>query len=230
MTPAQIIAQARWKSWTDSTNYADAQAIVDFNEVYQDVISDVISEVDENYFWNEIKTNVVALQNEYTIDDTATSPNYRINRINKVSIKYGSWDAYYTPATRISPRDFSNDSDWYEANQSQTAPVYYVADNSVFVFPKPDENVTDGLKLEVILQPVDLTTGSAEADVVIPPRFHKVLVQGMREKIYAVRTLPNEEAAAYAKYTQMKLDMISQMKARDQGTVQVVSWDLSNYC
>lgn len=230
MTPSQIIAQARLQSGTDSTNYTDAQGIVDFNAVYQDVISDIISDVDENHFWNEIKTDVVNGQNEYTVDDTQTSPNYRVDRINKVSVKYSDTDSYYVPATRISPRDMAYDSDWYEANQPKTAPVYYVADNSVFLFPKPGADVTAGLKIEVILQPVDLVIGDTEASVVIPPRFHKVLVQGIRQRIFASRMMLAEEQGAIAIYDKMKRDMVSQMKARDQGTVQVTSGNLSNYC
>lgn len=172
----------------------------------------------------------MANQNEYVILETETSPNYRINRVNKVSLKYGTGDSYFTPATRISPKDFVNDSDWYEVNQSQSTPVYYVADNSVFLFPTPDENVTSGLKLEVILQPVDLTISSTEDEVVIPPRFHKVIIQGMRQRIYAGRQLLNEENIAMATYDKMKREMVSAMKARDQGVVQVVTGDLSNYC
>ena len=183
MTPSQIIAEARKLTATDSANYTDAQGIIDFNIVYQDVISDVISELDEDYFWNQIKADTVANQNEYTIDDTETSPNFRINHVNKVAIKYGANDSY-TDATRINPNDMERDEDFYETNQPKTSPIYYVADNSVFVFPKPTDAVTEGLKLTVILQPNDLTTSSAETDVAVQPRFHKVIIAGMRARIF----------------------------------------------
>lgn len=57
MTPAQIIAKARSYTGTDSANYPDATAIVDFNESYQDFCSDVVTELDENYFWDYLTTD-----------------------------------------------------------------------------------------------------------------------------------------------------------------------------
>lgn len=229
MTPSEIIARARTLSGTDSTNYTDAQGIKDFNAVYQDLISDIITEIDEDYFWDKIVTDSVASQNEYVIDDTQTSPNYRINQVNKVSVKYSDTDAYYTKATRVNPNDFENDEDWYKTNQPKTNPVYYVADDSVFIFPQPDANVTAGIKMNVILQPVDLTINSTEADVVIAPRFHKVISDGIRRFIYAGRQMLAEEQSALALYDKSKREMIGQMKNRDQGVVQVVTGDLSNY-
>ena len=80
-----------------------------------------------------------------------------------------------------------------------------------------------------ILQPNDLTTSSTESDVVIAPRFHRVISDGIRRLIYASRQMLNEEASALALYDKSRKDMINQMKNRDQGVVQVVTGDLSNY-
>jgi hypothetical protein len=32
--------------------------------------------------------------------------------------------------------------DWYETNQSPENPIFIIADNSVFIYPKPSVNVT----------------------------------------------------------------------------------------
>ena len=77
--------------------------------------------------------------------------------------------------------------------------------------------------------PNDLTTSSTAADIALQPRFHKVIADGMRYRIFAKRRLMNEESQAKVLYENSKRDMISQMRARNQGVVQIISGNLSNY-
>lgn len=228
MTPSTIIAQARTKTWVDSVNYPDAQGIIDFNFVYQDIISDIISEIDEDYFWNIIKTDSVINQEEYTIKRIASSDPF-INEVNKVFVKYSSSDTYYTQATRVNPTTLDRDTDWYKLNQPKTSPIYYVQDNSVMIYPAPTEVVTNWIKMNIIYQPADLTISSTEADIVIPPRFHKNIIEWIVPYIYSYRWKLAESTNYMQIYDKKKKEMIGQMKNRNQGIIQIISPNLNQY-
>jgi len=116
----------------------------------------------------------------------------------------------------VNPNDLEHDTDWYKVNQPKTNPFYYVQDNSVWIYPVATENVTDGLKINVIYQPNDLTISSAESEILITPRFHHVIVSGIRPYIYQSRGKVLEETDAINKYEVAKKNMITKMKNRNQ--------------
>ena len=192
MTPAQIIAKARLQAYVDSTMYPDAQALLDLNFVYQDIISEIITRVDEDYFWNIGKAPTVIWQEEYTITEIWETPdNFKINQINKVFIKYTE-DWWYTKATRVNPASLEFDSDWYKSNQCVLNPFFYIQDKSVFLFPAPTKVIADWLKIHTILQPQDLSLAGTEDSIKIDQRFHRYLIDWMLPLIYQSRWMINE--------------------------------------
>jgi len=230
MTPDQLITQARNATWMDTINYPDTQGIIDFNFVYQDIIADIITGIDEDYFFNIAKGDTVANQEEYNITEIWTSPdNVRINEINKVFIKYADSDTYYTEATRVNPTTLTNDTDWYKVNQPKTAPIFYIQDNSIFVYPAPNVIVTEWLKIHVIYQPQDLTISSTEANILIPPRFHRTIVSWIIPFIYAYKSDNNGFITYSQIFDKEKKDMIAQMKNRNQSVIQIKAPNLNQY-
>jgi hypothetical protein len=96
MTPSQIIARAR-KWIADTTNYPDADGILDFNFVYQDLISEIITELDEDYFFDIAKTATVVWQEEYLIKQVGTPTSYKVNQIKFWNyIEQGTASGIYT--------------------------------------------------------------------------------------------------------------------------------------
>lgn len=230
MDASTIIAKARKQTWTDATNYTTANAVEDLNFVYQDIISDIQTEVDEDYFWDEIKADWAQNQSEYSIIEIWTGATAKkITKVNAVSIKYSS-DWQYVPAKYINPQSLTKDKEWYKTNQPTTDPFYYISDDSFFVYPAPTSAVTDWLKLEVLYTPLDLTSTSTEDDIKISPRFHKVIIAGMRALVFEARMLINEATDAQNKYEVAKTNMIAQLKGRNQWIVQVQDPNLNSYC
>ena len=225
-TPSTLIAQARLKTGVDSTNYTDAQGIVDFNFVYQDLIADIITEIDEDYFWNIVKATTVAGQEEYTINVVGS---VKLNQVNKLFVKYSSNDTYYVQARKVNPNALDKDMDWYKDHQSKLDPIFMVQDNSVFLYPAPTEAIANGLKMNCIFQPADLTISSVEADIALPVRFHRYIMEGIIPFIYSYRGKMAESVSAMQVFDKKKREMISQMKNRNQSIIQVTSPDLNQY-
>ncbi len=229
MTPLEIITKAC--EWVISTSVyvPSSQGIRDLNIVYDDFVSDMITELWERHFWNRLTGNTVVWQEEYTIYDTNSSPNYYIDQVERVAVKYSESDTDYTPCTRVDPANLEHDDLWYKVNQPNSAPIYFVRDNSVFIYPVATEAVTNGLKIDAILHPVALVIWDAETAVKIPKRFHQVLVNGVRKHIYFFLKLKNEEIAEENSYQSAKINSIYQMKWRNQEPAEIMEPNLNYF-
>jgi hypothetical protein len=67
MTVANIISQFRIDNYIDSTQLTDVQALVFLNRTYRDLINEIRVKVNEDYFYNEWKTDTVINQREYSL-------------------------------------------------------------------------------------------------------------------------------------------------------------------
>ena len=230
MIPSTILDEARTDTGTNVGTYSNTQGMVHFNFIYQDIISDIIAELWEDYFWNISKVDFTVVgQEEYSITTVGSGPSYRVNEVHKVFIKYSPDDQYYTRARRVNPTNLEFDMDYYKTNQSKLDPIYTVQDNSVFIYPAPTEVVAEGIKMNIIYQPNDLTISSVESDIVIAPRFHRTIVSGIKYKIYALKQMMNESQLAKADYDTAKLSMLRQMWQREKDLVQISSPNLNQY-
>lgn len=229
MTPLQIIQKASEGKISASEYVPATEGIRDLNIIYDDFVSDIISELWESHYWNRIKASLVSGQEEYNIIETGGLTSYDIDQVLKVSVKYSSGDANYTPARRVDPANLPNDDEWYGVNQPKTDPIYFVRDNSVFLYPYSTENVTGGLKISAILQPVALTIAGTEDDIKIRSRFHVVLVRWVEREIYAFLKLPNDYNNADTIYQNAKRQAIIQLKGRVQEPAEITEPNLSYF-
>ncbi len=59
MNTAQIVARARRLTHTNANNYKDADALEDLNLVYQELVDTIVTEVDEDFFWDFVESDTV---------------------------------------------------------------------------------------------------------------------------------------------------------------------------
>lgn len=181
MTTAQIIAQMRRKSWADTAQYSDENALIDLNTLKDEFWSAICSTVNEDYNWERWTTSSIALQSEYTT--AAVAYNTAWTKILKgVAINYDA-DTYtdtgwlvYIQARLVNPYTLPNEWDYYVENQSEDDPIYYVADNSFFIAPAPRTAVTNWIKLTWLRKIPDYTLATTEADIKLPIDVHQTLV------------------------------------------------------
>jgi len=64
-----------------------------------------------------------------------------MNKIKELYIKYSD-TGDFVKVRSISESSLENTPDYYKINQSEQTPFFYIADNSIFIFPEPKNNVT----------------------------------------------------------------------------------------
>lgn len=142
MDVSTIISRTRRFAYTNSTDYPDATALQDLNIIKDQFWSEIVSQLPEDYQWESWTDTTYALQSEYQYPQPASS-SVGASMIKEVAISYNS-DTYldtslmqYTQARPVNPATLEFEWNYYCENQSNEDPIYYVADDSVFVAPMP---------------------------------------------------------------------------------------------
>lgn len=226
MNAQQIINRALRLTHTNVNDYNATQSVEDLNLVYQDMVDEIVVNTKWDYFWDLGQTNTVVNQSEYVAEKLGIAPDdLDIKKINKVFVKYRSTDQYKTKLRYQNPWVLEYHPDWYKANQSTSDAFFYIQDTSIFIYPDPEEAVTDGLELFVINKPAELDESSVEADIEIPTQFHKVMADGLKASIYQSQGKINEAQVAQQEYDMWVNKMVAFMKQRyNQPRKKTITW------
>lgn len=222
-TPLQAIANVREdRIHATLTNYPNAVGIKHYNRSYKKVIAKMRL-TDDEYFYENGSSNTVIWQVEYNITEIV-SPNYGtvdINRIKRVFIKYSANQTYYTPCREVSPAMLDYWKDYYAVHQPKTDPIYYIQDNSVWVFPASTEVVTNWFFIEAIIQPPALLTTDTADKVQVPERINELIEDWMVSFAMEYIWKPLNECTAQEQLFDKRLrDVVNDLALRGDGYVQ----------
>lgn len=190
-----ITRAMRWQ--VDTIQYPLATAEEDANVVYHQIEDYITSAIGEWFFWDILTASAtVANCSEYTIPTLSTGNFNGAPKVESVSIKYTT-GGEYIPARLVDRQTLlqTHDIAWYEVNQPDGDPIYFIADSSIFIYPYPKESVTDGIKYYGIKSLVDITATTTEADMFggkIPVKYYYMISEGMKQFIFTAKGLPNE--------------------------------------
>lgn len=183
------VNRAMIQYWIDAQQYKPEQQLQDANVVYHTIEDFIVDRIGEWYFWDisAVDTTVV-WQSEYTFPEIATWDFDSVQNIEAISIKYTD-DGNFVPVKEINRQTITQDLSQLWNYYTTSNPVYFIADNSYFIYPAPTEAVSGGIKLYGIkwLRDIELTT--TEDDMFggrIPRKYFHYLSQGLEQ--YILRT------------------------------------------
>lgn len=208
---------------TNSTQYIAATALEDAVVVYHRIEDYITEHVGEGYFWDVLAAGTTVIsQSEYTIPTIGSGNFNGAPKVESVSIQYTA-GGEFIPATI---RDRStllqeHDLSWYEVNQSRGDPIFFIADNSVFIYPAPLEAVTSGIKfygIKSLADPTAATTGANLFGGKIPEKYHTYISDGMKSYIRFGQGR-DAEAQAFEDIFEMKIlpDLANKLGNRKVG-------------
>lgn len=217
MNVSGIITLARTLTNTNSTQISDAQALEYLNIVYKDMQWRLISEVDDQYFWDCFTTDTVVDQNEYIMpiwDDDEIW----LKKVTRVEVKYKDTDEYKKVLWADTLSNYSNPEQYLRDNTSTANPFYDIRDGSIFIYPEPEEAVTGWLAIYGTISLIDLVSAWAETTIFpINPElrdYHNLLAIGMKQYIFTQLRLDNEKNDAINEYEMKVSGMIRHLRDR----------------
>jgi len=174
----EIISQTQFKSGISNTTTLSTATILTYvNYGYQFLIDKVV-EVNEDYLEEQKTTaNLVSAQAYYSLPDDFI-------KMKQVRLAYStpSSDLDYNIARELDITAIEDPA--YEENYSESAPFYDITGDHYRVYPKPENNVTNGIYLYYIARPDDLAAeNSADAITGIPSQYHELISTYAAKKV-----------------------------------------------
>lgn len=194
MLITDIASYIREQTWVNSTNVTDSQLYRYINISYHEIENAIVTNLNEDFFWNEIKGNLTLWQSEYTSDTAIVGNTSGTNKIISVALDYNA-NGQYVTATLTT----GDGLEYKRSNTSWQYPLFRVMDNSIEIFPTPFKSVTNGIKQRVVQNLIDLTSGTAEADIFngkIHVNNHYFIALWAFEHVYRQRQLENDAVNA----------------------------------
>lgn len=227
ITVQQIINLALSNTHCKSGQISTTNLISFFNLTRTKVANAIIKEVDENFFFQiwtiDAEDNTVAkrVNGEY-LYPVNTSSSAGMLKLLRLSIKPYSTDIYYKPAIEKDMKALDHDWSWYMVNQPKSDPIYFIADESIFIAPefKAEDLPTPQagnkqVKLYGIAKVTDLLATATEDAILIPVDFHELIALGMEQNIYKARSKSNLSNNALIEFKNGVQEMIDTLTNRD---------------
>jgi len=142
MNPSQIVQFARDLAGCRTDEIGDSLLFSYMNIEYRKLWQD-IADTDKNYKLREWKTDLVAGVSLYELEpvNNVSPQNTGQIKIESLFIEYDDGQEYPYRATY---RDWDNleaSPEWYGETQNKYDPFYIITDNSIRIFPTPDNSV-----------------------------------------------------------------------------------------
>lgn len=194
MTITDIATYIREQTGVTSTNVTDTQLYRFINISYHEIENAIVTDLNEDFFWNEMTFSIVANQAEYTLDTAIVGQTSGTNKILSVALDYNGNGSFVT--AKLTTGD---DLEQKRTGTSAQYPLYRVMDGSIEIFPTPITARTNGGKMRVVQNLIDLTSGTTEANIFngkIHANNHYFIALGAFEHIYRQRQLENDAVNA----------------------------------
>lgn len=216
MNVSTIISIIRNQTGISSQNISDTQILDFINMSYQDLVNS-IANINENYFFETYLTDTIGGENNYLFP--LKNDLQALKKIVSISVKYHENDEFYTKVRENNFGNLPNDVSFYEQNQSVLDPFFVIADNGFFLYPLPQNTVSDWVKIEWILNLDDLSMESS-LDIKIPKEYHYLIV--IWAKVYVFNALWKiaEKNDALQDYELQKSNMLQNFSDRNISPVQ----------
>jgi len=112
------------------------------------------------------------------------------------------------------------------SNQSPLNVKHIFANNSLYVYPRSEQNITKGIKLDYIKSPIDIDYQTTEANILIPRIYHKYMAITLREYVYLYQQKEQQAMNAKVRWDQALQDCISAIRGREASTFVQTTPDL----
>lgn len=224
---ATIIELALNQTYTNSAEISSTYLVEYLNNSYNDIYNFIVNNIDQYYFWQEWKTNLINWQKEYEIDDVVE----RIYKLENVSVK--SWDTYYI-AQVYNTSNFYNDKSVYSDKQSYLNPLYEFKAKSIIIYPTPKSNIFEWLKISWIYR-LPALEATATASDLFPwynelQQFSELVYIGMMQYIFQSQGKTNERNDALNLFNSKLQDLRQALMVRNKqpNILTINNWELYN--
>lgn len=216
MSVSTTLAEFRTDMWCDIFQLPDPTGLRYYNDARDELI-DAITKEKENFFYNSVTTPTVIWQNEYRFPKRGDLAQDWVTILDGLQkIKWVSWKIKTTDQeyTVLRPTTLENLEKDIESYDETVNPFYCVMDNSIFIYPAPEE--VSELKIYAIMYPKKLALWDTET---LPDQHVKAILYGVKKRFLESQTRVQEAQLADAKFEQEKTKVAVALSGRIQAPI-----------
>jgi len=222
MTVDNILDLARTITHTNDVQVKPTQALQYANIIYQKVANRIISDIDEDFFWDSFLADTAIDRNEYKLQ-AASATTAWMKKVQRVEVKWASTDTYSSLVNSDTLSNYPTSIGDLNTNLSTEQAFYDIKDGSVFIYPQTTAVIAEWLKIQATVTLIDLVWGWAETTIFPTNQelreYHSIISVGMKQFIYAQQWLVNEKNDAINEFENDLTRMINTIKDRVQTPV-----------
>lgn len=208
-----IKTRARRLANVNSVQWNDTDIMLDINTVYQDLVETIVNEVGEDFFTARFYSDTYLNQSAYDLTKATATVEWH-KKIKRIGVRYSTANTYYKVLTEINENSLEQALEYYEDNTSTEDAFFFVKGDKIHIFPKTTEEISQWIRIDSAITPVDLLNGGAEATILIPRQFHNLIVQGSMIYIFQHLGKINEKNDAINNYERLKAEMVTELSDR----------------
>lgn len=217
MNVADFIEKVRNDTHTSEYQVTDTQILDFINEVRNDVVNDIITRINEDFFRDvlTIQWSTQTDVNEYSLRE-CTSTKAWVKKINSVEIKWHEDSPFQLLDHR---KNTSTNLTMDELNAlPESAGFFDIKDNSIFIYPAPKEQVLNWIRMQAVVSLLDLTLAWTEADF-FPwhselREYLNVLVYWVDARVFRAKRYQSEAQEAEVQYNNRRREMLIELSDR----------------
>lgn len=183
---------------SSSSNYTNAQMLVDINVWYQRTAIAILRAQDDWDFDDSNKSNLPIL----TADLVANQQDYSLPvgclKVKRIEIAYDGITNYKAEPIDVNFISKGTQQTQIQQYSSTNRPYYYIVGSSVFLYPIPSANTSNGTGMQIWVErgitefsTSDLSTGSSTPGFDAP--FHQIIAYGVALERAIGKNLENIE-------------------------------------
>lgn len=217
MNVADFIEKVRNDTHTSEYQLTDSQILDFINEVRNDVVNDIITRVNEDFF-RDVLTIQWSTQidvNEYSLKE-CTGTTAWVKKINSVEVKWHADSPFQLLDHR---KNTGTNLTMDELNSiPESAGFFDIQDNSIFIYPAPKEQISNWIRMQAVVSLLDLTLVGEEVDF-FPwhselREYINVLVYWVDARVFRAKRYQNEAQEAEVQYNNKRREMLIELSDR----------------
>ena len=225
MTITDLLSLVRYQTYVTSWQMDDDELMIYLNMAYHDLENTIVTDVDENFFYQKWKTNLIDWQNEYTFQESSATSEW-FKKILQIEVRRDEDQDDYVVLPHKNIQLFNSARDVLESITPESWGFYDIKDSSIFIYPTPTEDVANGLILSGTVNLIDLTTTN-DAEIYIFPdhtdlrQFIPLIALWAKQYVYQARGMLNEKNDAKNEFEIEKRKMVKFLSNRDNDAMEV---------
>lgn len=179
-TSSGLIQDITFLTGADVNSYTLADRVRNVNANYHKVVSMILQSQDEWDFDDKnftdypiLTTSLVANQQDYSFPASV-----KLLKVKRVEITYDGINFYKAEPFDINERGLATDAASLSRSFVTTKPYYDIQSNSLFLYPKPASNSTNGLKVWISREIDEFTASDTTQEPAFDEPFHRMLSIG----------------------------------------------------